>query len=122
MCIDNYQNDLQEGKQIQYYENGSIESICEYIAGIINGKYIEYWQNKNIRCEYNYVDGNIISEQCFYENKNKEFEIIYYSTEVISQKYWDIDGNEIEKPKIREINLAEEKEKEFKVEIVPKML
>ncbi len=76
--IDKIINGKKEGKWIEYYDNGNIETIEYYKNDKLDGEYRKYYPNGQIqRIEHfknNSLNGKVIS---YYENGNKKREYTY---------------------------------------------
>ena len=77
----NYANDTLNGKNVNYFDNGNIKSIGEYLMGKKNGKWNYYIQNAEKDYEETYVNGKL----------NGSF-ISYYDNKKIYQKGKMVDG------------------------------
>ncbi len=76
-------NGYKNGKFIQYYSNGKIESEVEFSNGkILDGKYVTYLKNGQIEQEETYKDGKIISIGKYKDGKLSELSVL--TTELYS--------------------------------------
>ena len=64
-------NGLLDGNSIEYYEEGSIESIVPYKNNVVEGLVITYYENGNIKEEVNYKNDNMNGEAKSYDENGK---------------------------------------------------
>jgi antitoxin component YwqK of YwqJK toxin-antitoxin module len=122
---ENYKNGKREGSWKRWYISGQLESEKNYKDGK-KIKQIEWYENGQVEAEYTLIDGNrdrwnhtfyydngqieyiedLIKKdrevtregvvRSWYYNGQLEYEHSYKNGEIIFEKCWDEDGNEIE--------------------------
>ena len=109
-----------EGKFISWWENGAKKQEKNYKDGKLDGKWIEMWSDGRVNVERNYVNGKKVSQTNFFYyddgqiksitnfNKNNpdgkwtkwdkngqiQLESIFKDGELITEIYWDKNGQE----------------------------
>lgn len=107
-----YKNGKQEGEWKTYYDNGQLDIIGQYKNGKMNGKFKFYYKDGVLSRETDYIYGKEdgLSIQ-WYHSGVKYYEQKWWLGKMISEKYWDENGNEINPEKINEINNRHEERK-----------
>ena len=110
-----YKNGKQEGEWKTYYDNGQLDIIGQYKNGKMNGKFKFYNKDGVLSRETDYIAGKEdgLSIQ-WYHSGVKYCEQKWWLGKMISEKYWDENGNEINPEKINEINNRHEERKKNK--------
>ena len=66
----NYANDTLNGKTVNYYDNGNIKSVGDYLKGQKNGKWIYYTESADKNYEESYQNGKLSgSYVSYFDNK-----------------------------------------------------
>lgn len=93
----NYKDGKRCGLAKLWYKNGQLGLISNWKDGTPDGLYIGWHENGQLDREGNFKDGKL-DGLCkkWYENSQLTWEKIYIDGEIISQKCWDEEGNEIE--------------------------
>lgn len=81
------ENGLREGKGYEYYPDGTIRTVSNWIAGVQNGELIEYFDNGKIQQFSMWKDGKLNGEAVEYSNKGYIHMIKQY-TEGIPNGLW----------------------------------
>ena len=75
------QNDIKQGLVTEYYENGKIETISNYVNGVKQGEEIGYFRSGKLSYKGIFVDGVINGEV-----------IDYYESGAVKDKVNFVDG------------------------------
>ena len=88
-------------KHIIHYPNGQKEMEQTLTDGIMDGLFTMWYANGQKESEWTYKGEDSLGggmkqgkETTWYENGQMEREATYKNGELISEKYWDEDGNE----------------------------
>ena len=72
-------NGERDGKCVEYYPNGAIQVISNWVAGVQNGQRIEYFENGNIKETSMWEDGKAEGECLEYSNGGYIHKIKHYT-------------------------------------------
>ena len=98
-----YKDGKREGKWTEWYKNGLKEKEVTYKDGKIDGLLTSWYEDGQKRLEATYKDGKLNGKWIsWYENGQKKQEATYKYWELISEKCWDEDGNEIDCDELEE--------------------
>lgn len=91
-----YINGRSEGKWVWKYKNGSIDSRAYRRNGEVDSLNTHYYENGNIQSQCEYIDGIRVGD-CQYYSPQKELQIekSYDPTHLISYVYVDQNGNKV---------------------------
>ena len=91
------EGNFKDGLQRSWYENGQMSGQRKYKDGKRDGLQRSWYENGQLEGEDYYKNGKQDGlERWWYENGQLWYEANYKDGELISEKCWDEDGNEIE--------------------------
>ena len=96
--ICNFVDGKEEGEMVEYYENGTICRRYNYVHGVLNGKWEWFFDNGKILKVSNYINGKKEGEFVSYY-ENGQIEVIcnfYKNKEEGEYKYYSDEGNLLE--------------------------
>ena len=94
-----FKDGIPDGGGITWYENGQMEEEANYKDGEVNGLQRQWYENGQLESEVNFKDGKRVGLLRMWHKGGKiVFERNYKDGEIISEKCYDMDGNEIECP------------------------
>ena len=73
-----YRQSVFDGEHTEYYPNGNYKCVRNYINGIKNGKQIDYGENGKVQSADYYTNGELTLSQTYYENGNLRSEVKMY--------------------------------------------
>ena len=98
-----YKDGEEDGLLTIWYEDGQKRSEVTYKDGKIDGLLTCWYEDGQKRLEATYKDGKLNGKWIsWYENGQKKQEATYKYWELISEKCWDEDGNEIDCDELEE--------------------
>jgi len=92
----NYKDGKKDGLHRGWYEDGQLKFEDNYKDGKKDGLCRVWYENGQLRLEWNYKDGKEDGLHRLWYEDGQLFEWNYKNGELIIDKYWDEDGNEVD--------------------------
>lgn len=90
---------LRHGTDIEFYDNGQLETVANYLYGKLNGSYISYYDNGEVSKQGTYVNNEFTGTEFEYWDNSKIARKTIYTSGIShgfdDQKYWDKNGERI---------------------------
>ena len=87
-------NGVRHGKCIDYYPNGTVKGVSNWVAGIMDGKQIVYFENGNVKSTGMWKDDKIDGEHVwYYETGVIECKIFFIKGQGKGHELYDEEGN-----------------------------
>ena len=92
-----YKNKNRDGVCTEYFESGKKERTANYVGGVLNGPHTQWFENGQKYVENTFKAGDLHgTSKTWHRSGWKMVESIWKNGKLISRKYWNSKGEEVE--------------------------